>query len=131
MFSSLVITSFLVTALCPLLAILIFRIVRFRRTHKVALGAGDHPELLARIRAHSNFTETVPFFTIQLALCEVQMANTILLMTLATIFILGRYTHAYAVSNGVLKLRVLGMVSTLMPIAGLFLTLTYLLMFKA
>ncbi|HVY65119.1 MAG TPA: MAPEG family protein [Gammaproteobacteria bacterium] len=65
-------THTLITAgmLGVLYAFLAATVIRSRIRNRVSLGDGGHPELLARIRAHGNFGEYVPFLLILMGLVE-------------------------------------------------------------
>jgi uncharacterized protein len=55
---------------------------------------GDDDVLLKRMRAHGNFTETVPITLIAMALAELAGAPSWLLLAGGSALVLGRLTHA-------------------------------------
>ena len=57
-------------ALGLLLLVLSYRVVQMRVSGKISLGHGDNEALLARSRAHGNFTEYVPLALILMLLIE-------------------------------------------------------------
>lgn len=58
-------------ALCGLLLLVLSaRVVFLRRSARIGIGTGDHPELTRRIRVHGNAIETMPMVLILLLLAE-------------------------------------------------------------
>ena len=112
-------TSATFAVLVPLLLLLTFRVIRFRRTKRVSLGTDNQPELIQRVRAHGNFVEYTPLFLIGLALCELNEVGFFRITVLATLFCIGRYTNAVAISLDIVKLRFPGMFLTLLTIVTL------------
>ncbi len=108
------ITPLFAALLTPLYFLLTARVIRYRREHRVEIGDGNQPELLRRMRVHANFTETVPFALLLMAFAELLHAPTLALYLVGTLLLLGRISHAYALSQTphVMRLRVLGMVCT-------------------
>lgn len=76
------------------------------------LGTGTDETLLRRIRAHGNFTEYVPVALIVLALSELAGHGSTILWVMAGLLIIGRSLHAYAILNGMLWPRGVGMLMT-------------------
>jgi len=58
-----------------------------------SVGDGNKPEMIARSRAHGNLAENAPIILLTLALLEASGANTIGIITLATVFFVGRLLH--------------------------------------
>lgn len=112
------ITALYAGLLTPLMLVLAARVIRHRRVQRVEIGDGDDPELLRRMRVHANFIETVPFALLLLALDEQLGASPWLLHAIGGSLLVGRYAHAYGLSQTphIMRLRVLGMVLTLTPI---------------
>lgn len=91
---------------------LAFAVIRLRRTHHVALGAGGVSELERAVRSHGNFAEYVPMGLILLGLVELNGLHPIAVAVLAGLFAVGRLLHAQAISDANIKLRVRGMMLT-------------------
>lgn len=113
-------TSFQIVALylalnLILTPILMFRVGQIRIKEKISLGDGDSPALLARIRAHANFTETAPFALIGLIALAMMNAHSIALHIFGAAFFIGRLAHVHGMAqkaaNG--KGRVIGTLLTL------------------
>jgi len=100
-------------------AVLTYRVITYRRAHLISLGDDGNKSLLKRMRAHSNFMETVPLAMILLLLLELEDAPAALLHVLCTALVLGRALHAYGFSASppVLPLRIIGMAVTLAALA--------------
>jgi uncharacterized membrane protein YecN with MAPEG domain len=64
-----------------------------RRVHKVSLGEGEHPAMLAAIRAHGNNAEFVPLALIVMLLLEMCGANRIVLHTYGGVLFAARIAH--------------------------------------
>lgn len=111
-------TALYAALLTPLMLVLAARVIRHRRVQRVEIGDGDDPELLRRMRVHANFVETVPFALILLALVEQLGVSPWLLHAIGAPLLVGRYAHAYGLSQTphIMRLRVLGMILTLTPI---------------
>lgn len=90
------------------------RVIEARRSIGVALGDGGDRQLLRRQRAHANFSEYVPIALILLALVELQGMPHWLLHATGAALLLGRLSHAYALSHEPepMRFRVLGMLLT-------------------
>lgn len=110
---------------------LAIRVGQKRMAGKVSIGDGGHPPLIARMRAHSNFTEYTPFFLILVALIEMATGTSTWLWLVAGIFLLGRIAHGIGmdVVEGDSKLRGVGTIITMLALLGLAiyaLTIPYL-----
>lgn len=119
----------LYVALNLLLAIvLMMRVGGQRMNKKVSIGDGGDDGLLARIRAHGNFTENAPLALIGLFALAMMNANPIALHIFGGGFILGRLLHAHGMdqkgANG--KGRGIGMMLTMLALVGPALYLLYL-----
>ncbi|MCG8274691.1 MAPEG family protein [Aquamicrobium sp. NLF2-7] len=79
---------------------------------KQAIGMGDDPGLLRRIRAQGNFIEYVPVALILLALAELRGAPQIFVFAIAGSLVIGRTAHAIGMMGGVKPLRRMGMMAT-------------------
>ena len=124
-------TSFQIVALYVALnliltPILMFRVGQIRIKDNISLGDGDNPALLARIRAHANFTETAPIALIGLIVLAMMNARTIALHIFGAAFFIGRLAHAHGMAqkaaNG--KGRIIG---TLLTLGTFFGSAIYLL----
>jgi uncharacterized membrane protein YecN with MAPEG domain len=89
------------------------RISKFRRDLKVSIGDGGREPLLRRMRAQANFIENAPLFLILLGGLELSGGNSSALTGCATLFMLGRVTHAVGMDGGERKWwRASGMTSS-------------------
>ena len=79
------------------------------------LGNGDDEILLRRIRAHGNFTETVPLALIMLFLLETNAIGVQWLWSYAASLLGGRLLHVVSILRGILPLRAVGMMMTFIP----------------
>ncbi|MEO0500716.1 MAG: MAPEG family protein [Pseudomonadota bacterium] len=77
-----------------ILLVLSYRVSQVRLAKKVNLGDADDPVLIARIRAHGNFTEYVPMLLILILLIELAGGNRTGLMVVAATLVLARLLHA-------------------------------------
>lgn len=109
------ITAFYASLLIPLYLFLSFRVISFRRSGKIEIGDGSDREMLRRMRVHANFSEYVPVTLVVMALAESLLAPSLVLHGCGIALVLGRYLHAYALSQEphILGMRVTGMVLTL------------------
>ncbi len=69
------------------------RVSKNRQRAKVSIGDGGDEMLANAIRAHGNLTEFAPFFLILLGLLEFREVNPVLLLVLASAFVVGRFMH--------------------------------------
>jgi uncharacterized membrane protein YecN with MAPEG domain len=122
------ITAFYASLLAFLFLLLSARVITQRREARVEIGHGESPELLRRSRVHANFAEYVPIALLLMAFAESLKAPSILLHLIGLALLAGRYVHAYALSQSphILRLRVLGMMLTLIAIGvAAFLCFTF------
>jgi uncharacterized membrane protein YecN with MAPEG domain len=112
------ITAFYASLLAFLFLLLSARVIAERREARVEIGHGESHELLRRSRVHANFAEYVPIALLLLAFAESLKAPSILLHLIGLALLVGRYVHAYALSQTphIRRLRVLGMTLTLIAI---------------
>lgn len=108
--------------------VLTFRVVFVRRSARVSLGDGDHPELRKRIRAHGNFAEQAPWIALALIVLPFLGAREWMVHLVGVSGITGRIVHAIAVSSGdrLMRFRVLGMMLTTLALTAAAATLLYL-----
>lgn len=106
------------------------RVGLYRNKSGISLGDGGDEELTKRIRAHANFTETVPIALLLIALVEMSGAGSTWIHVLGLLLVLGRISHYLQLSGLISPLifRVLGMVATLSvyPISSIWLLLHHL-----
>jgi uncharacterized protein len=110
---------------------LAIRVGQKRIAGKVSIGDGGHPPLIARMRAHANFTEYTPYFLILVALIEMASGTSTWLWVVAGIFLLARIAHGIGMDliDGESKLRMGGILGTMLVLLGLAiyaLTIPYL-----
>lgn len=121
--------TLLFAGLCALLQCALTILVILRRVQAgVRLQDGGDAVLLRRIRAHGNFTETVPMALILLGLLESRAQSPDGLWALGVCLLLGRVLHAASLlTDGALWSRLAGMVLTLgvLSIAGLWCLMTF------
>ena len=103
------------------------RVVQMRRRHKVALGDGGVPAVIARMRAQANFTEYAPLFVLLVLAVELAIGSPAWLWAVALAFIVVRILHAFGMDgHGVTRLRMAGIIGTLTLLCGLALFAIYL-----
>ena len=97
-----------------LFVLLSINVIGARRKHKVGLGTGQNTSVERAMRVHANFAEYVPFALLLMALLELNKANSLLLIGLSSVLLVGRLVHAYGVSmeNERFAFRVSGMMMT-------------------
>ncbi|MCB0272842.1 MAG: MAPEG family protein [Bdellovibrionales bacterium] len=112
------ITSMTAVCLVPLFLFLTFRVIVYRRTHRVSIGDQGDQVLLRRMRMHANFIEYTPYALLLLLLCEIQDVTNWALWVSASLLLIGRYIHAFGLSSPKTKglYRVGGMVLTISSI---------------
>jgi uncharacterized membrane protein YecN with MAPEG domain len=109
-----IIISITAALLAFLFIVLSFRVIKLRRSRRVAIGAGGDAALERAMRVHANFAEYVPFALVLLILCALRGLPDVLLAALCAVLFLGRAVHAYGVSQVKedFRLRVAGMMAT-------------------
>ena len=97
-----------------LFVLLSINVIKARRRHKVGIGTGRNKSVERAMRVHANFAEYVPFALLLIALLELNKANSLLLIGLCSVLLIGRLVHAYGVSmeNERFAYRVSGMLMT-------------------
>ncbi|KQR87805.1 MAPEG family protein [Sphingomonas sp. Leaf343] len=87
---------------------------------KVMIGDGGDPVMLARTRAHANFTEYAPFVLILIALIELAGGSPDALWLLGATFVLARIAHGVGMLRPAPNvLRAGGALLTWLLLAGL------------
>ncbi len=112
-----------------LLPVLMLRVGQTRMSSKVSLGDGGDSSLLARIRAHANFTETAPFALIGLISLASLQAAPLVLHIFGAGFTFGRIAHAHGMAqkDALGRGRTIGALLSLLTFVGMALTLIYLI----
>lgn len=99
---------------------LAWRVGQKRMSEKVALGDGGNPVVIARMRAHANFTEFTPFVLILIGLIEFAAGTSLWLWAVGGVYLLGRIAHAIGMDRPAPNpLRVIGTITTLTIMVGL------------
>ncbi|MFM2400093.1 MAG: hypothetical protein RL341_2250 [Pseudomonadota bacterium] len=93
-------------------------VIAHRAQKDIPFLDGGDTALLRRMRAHGNFTETMPIALLLLGLLELHGLGSPWLWTFGAALMLGRLVHAYGLlTPGVLWARVSGMLATLAVIS--------------
>ncbi|MEE9347862.1 MAG: MAPEG family protein [Robiginitomaculum sp.] len=92
--------------------VLMVRVFRIRQSKRVSLGDGDDPLLHSRIRAHANFSETVPIALFGLFSLAMLGAPVWALHLVGAGTVIGRISHAIGMAgpHSVGKARPFGIV---------------------
>lgn len=109
------VTGLYAAVLAVLQIIFTLNVVQLRRGEKVSLGDGGHEALNRKIRAHANFTETVPMALILMLVAEFSGAPLWSVSVLGAVLLISRVMHYIALTTGkgYGSLRVYSMVLTL------------------
>jgi uncharacterized protein len=109
---------------------LAMRAGRVRMQKGVMIGDGGDRLLLARMRAHANFTEYAPFVLILLGLVEMARGSQSWLWAVSIAFIVARLLHPFGLDRGTPNaMRAIGVGVTalcLLVLAGYALAIPYL-----
>lgn len=95
-----------------------FRVGQIRTAAGISIGDGGNGRLLARMRAHANFTEYTPFVLILIGLIEYSRGTTLWLWAVGVVFIIARILHAFGM-DGIGKARLVGTLVTMVTLLGL------------
>jgi uncharacterized membrane protein YecN with MAPEG domain len=114
------VTAFYASVLALLFILLSARVIRHRRSAKVAVGDGGDVMLLRHMRVHANFAEYVPLALLLMALAESLHTWAWFLHLLGLALLAGRTLHAYGLSQRreTFQFRVAGMMATFAVTAG-------------
>ncbi|MDZ4790082.1 MAG: MAPEG family protein [Hyphomicrobiales bacterium] len=107
--------TILFVALLAILQVPATFFVGFRRIEtKILISDGGDQTLLRRIRAHANFTETVPITLLAMAAADVAGAPDVVLWAGGSALLIGRTMHYFtiALTKGDSLLRAAGMLLT-------------------
>ena len=116
-------TTFEIVALYVALSLLLnpylmLRIGNVRLKKKIDLGDGGDAEMLARIRAHGNFTEVAPLALIGLIAIAMLSGSAIALHIFGGAYFIGRIFHFLGMSGAFGKGRLVGTLMTLLVFIG-------------
>lgn len=99
---------------------LMMRVGAVRNAEKIFVGDEDNENLIRRMRAHANFTETAPFVLILIAAIEIAGKGAEWLPYVAGIYIIGRIAHVFGMEGGSLMVgRLIGIIITMLTLLGL------------
>lgn len=99
---------------------LMLRVGAVRNAEKIFIGDEDNENLIRRMRAHANFTESAPFVLVLIAAIELAGKGAQWLPYVAGIFIVGRVLHAFGMDGGAMRMgRLIGIVITMLTLLGL------------
>ena len=90
----LLITAFFASVLTFIYIKLAKNVIRLRRESKISVGHGKSEPLEKAIRAHANFNEYVPLGLILMACLEINNFNTLIIILVGGLFLIGRFLHA-------------------------------------
>lgn len=105
---------------CGLLALwLAYRVSQLRLRHKISMGDAGNDALMARMRAHANFTEYAPLFLVLLALLELAHGSELWLWIGGAAFVLARVAHVLGMDRPAPNsFRIAGTVLTWLPLGA-------------
>lgn len=107
-----------------------WRVAQMRGAHKVSIGDGGVPQLVARMRAHANFAENVPLFLILLGLIEMAHGSALWLWIVGILFVAARILHVFGMDQppgNRLRMAGAGLTSLILIGLGLYaITIPYL-----
>lgn len=93
---------------------------RARHQTGVSVGDGNNPLLVARMRAHANFTENAPIFLILLALVELAKSQSPWLWAAGIAFIVGRILHGLGMERpSPSRFRIIGFALSMLTLLAL------------
>lgn len=96
------------------------RIGMIRASKKISIGDGGDMNLIARMRAQSNFIENTPIVLVLIAVIELARTGNPFLLGAAAIYMLGRVGHGMGMDGGPLGfLRGPGTLITMLTQLGL------------
>jgi uncharacterized protein len=100
---------------------LAIRVGQKRIAEKVSMGDGGNMPLIARMRAHSNFSEYTPYFLILVGLIEMASGTSTWLWIVTGVYLLARVAHGIGMDlmEGQSKLRGIGILVTMVTLLGL------------
>lgn len=93
------ITAFYAALLALIFLFLSLRVIAYRRSRRIAIGAEGDPDLLRRVRAQANFAEYAPLSLILIAFAEIQGLPPILVHGLGLALLVARSLHGFGLSR--------------------------------
>ncbi|MGB3457275.1 MAG: MAPEG family protein [Litorimonas sp.] len=125
-------TTFQIVALYVALSLifnpyLMLRIGRTRLAKQINLGDGGDPDMVARVRAHGNFTEVAPLALIGLIAIAMMGGAPLFLHIFGAAYFVGRILHFLGMNGTFGQGRLIGTVMTLLVFLGQGLYLLYLI----
>ncbi len=121
-------TTLFYAGLCVLLLMFLsWRVVQWRRLHKIGIGDGGNVDLLQRVRVHANAVEYMPMLFLLLGGMELNGYPQWLIHSLGAAIFLSRCAHAWGLSHrkGVSKGRMTGMLVTFLLMLSMALISIY------
>ncbi|GEM_PF-1687072 len=119
-------------ALLVLKMVLMILVGRQRGATQTSLGDGDVDGPLYRaIRSHGNLAENAGLMMVGLALLEMLSGSTTAVQGLCGLFLVARLAHPLGLSGGIMALRALGALGTLIVGIGTGALLIYATLFSA
>jgi uncharacterized membrane protein YecN with MAPEG domain len=106
---------------------LMLRIGLVRQKKKINLGDGGDADMIARIRAHGNFTEVAPLALIGLIAIAMLSGSAIMLHIFGAMYFIGRILHFLGMRGTLGQGRLFGTVLTLLMFLGQGVYLMYLI----
>jgi uncharacterized membrane protein YecN with MAPEG domain len=106
--------------------VLMMRIGLVRQKKKINLGDGGDADMLARIRAHGNYTEVAPLALIGLLALALMNGSPIMAHIFGATYFVGRSIHFLGMRGTFGQGRLIGTLMTLFTFIGLGLYLLYL-----
>lgn len=106
---------------------LMLRIGNVRLKKNINLGDGGDEEMLARIRAHGNFTEVAPLALIGLIAIAMLSGSALFLHIFGAAYFIGRILHFLGMTGAFGKGRLIGTLTTLLVFVGEAVYLLYLI----
>lgn len=115
-----IISGYSAALIAILQVILMMTVGIARQSDGVSVGDGGNDALLLKIRRHGNLTENAPIFLILLGILEISGGPQMVILGLASLFVLARFSHAFALSgpNTPAAARAFGAFGTLLSIVG-------------
>lgn len=107
--------------------VLMLRIGLVRTKKGINLGDGGDADMLARIRAHGNYTEVAPLALIGLMAVAMMNGSPIVLHVLGATYFIGRILHFLGMRGTFGQGRLIGTLMTLVTFLGLGFYLLYLI----
>ncbi|MEM7728647.1 MAG: MAPEG family protein [Pseudomonadota bacterium] len=125
-------TTFQIVALYVALTLLfnpflMMRIGLVRQKKRINLGDGGDPDMLARVRAHGNFTEVAPLALIGLIAIAMMGGSPVMLHLFGAAYFIGRILHFLGMNGIFGQGRLIGTLLTLLVFVGEGLYLLYLI----